>query len=116
MTLKESRLGIGLTQEALADMVGLVHVSISLIERGLVKPRAKTRRKLEQVVGRKIDWKATYKHGADVRLDSGEILETQIAQKLYQSIFLPNERRQRIAALLKIHFEHIEETVDSRPG
>jgi len=77
--LKTVRKEQGLSQEALADIVGSTHTSISLIETGRVYPTALTRAKIQSILGGQIDW-----------------IETRC-----QSLNLPDKRPEIVGHLMK---------------
>jgi DNA-binding XRE family transcriptional regulator len=58
-TLKDVRNRAHLNQYGLSVLTGINTTTISLVENGRVKPNAKTRRRLQAVLG-SIDWDATY--------------------------------------------------------
>lgn len=56
MTLKEARKGRGYTQKELAEIIGVSYVAVSLIERGRLFPKPKTRHRIEAVLNMDIQW------------------------------------------------------------
>lgn len=61
-TLKVARAEKNLSQTELAYIAGVSQVTLSHIENGVVRPRASTKEKIEQVVG-SIDWQRTFDEG-----------------------------------------------------
>jgi len=59
MDLRDSRELKKLSQEKLAVLSGVTQPTISMIETGKATPHATTRRKLEKVLGRRINWLPT---------------------------------------------------------
>ena len=56
MNFKELREKSGVTQAYLAEMAGITPVQLSRIENGQAFPHKTTRDKLEQALGKKVDW------------------------------------------------------------
>jgi transcriptional regulator with XRE-family HTH domain len=59
MDLKACRESRKLTQSDLADLTGLGQSHLAGIETGKMVPRKGTRQKIEQVLGRRVDWIST---------------------------------------------------------
>lgn len=81
-SLREARKAKRLNQAMLAALVGVHRESISLIERGLVKPTTSTKHKFEKVLGR-IDWVET---DSKVQIKDPNYFEAQRLVKVLVSI------------------------------
>jgi transcriptional regulator with XRE-family HTH domain len=93
---------MGLTLKELEALAGSPSFpNISLIERGIQKPHAKTRKKLEKVLG-KIDWDRS-------EVDPDNVLVQTITKNLCKALQLPKEHQEEVLETLKAHVQHFEE-------
>jgi len=62
-SLKVTRVMHGMSQELLAELSGLTQTTLSFIENGMVQPQESSKKKIESVFDKPVDWTATYDTG-----------------------------------------------------
>jgi len=86
----------GITQDMLSEMTGITQEQLSLIERGVVRPRKKSRKKIESVLGL-IDWSEV----SGITLQAGYSEAIDLTNKLLGIMpVLSNKERRAIKNLI----------------
>jgi len=102
MNLEQARQSSTLTQKQLAILIDSTQANISLWERGLAKPQARTRRKLAQVLG-PIDWGAAPASPEEFELQ-------ELAHSICKFVLRRPDKIQNLYNLLNQWADYIEDT------
>ncbi len=110
-TLSDARKNKGLSQEGLADKCDLSQWTITQIETGKIAPRPESRKRIENVLGQKIDWLTTkglrsFRQG---EMTSWELVEQNYRRALLEINCLSLDERSEFIKVAR-HYLKVFET------
>lgn len=111
--LRTVRQNKGLTQKELAEKSGVGEITISLLENRKTTAQNETRRKLERVLGQRINWLATRGLGAyrSGEMTSWELVEQNFRKALFNIKSLQKKERAEFLKLAKLYLKEFEKEI-----
>lgn len=109
--LRAARLNLNYTQQKLADNSELTYVTISNIENGTTVPQNDCRRRLEMVLGRRINWLLTQGLSMETPI-VWEEAETLLRKSLLNINALPPDQQNDFISMAREYLNSVEQMID----